>query len=1110
MSEILATYSFLPWLREGIANNIQNADNDPAVKLRAQIRVELSVSGEKIDGNDFSETVRQQINLFGPGDIIGIDSRAIIKVEPKNHVTNFESNYLPYIEFYHEDFPWRYTPAKVNDDRLRPWITLVVLKEDEFIENRSAKGKPLPSFRLITREDAIDLFPASSQLWAWAHVHVNHDLSDGASGPVFDPDAVTAAMEQVLNRDPDRAYSRCISPRKLEPNTTYHAFLIPSFESGRLAGLGESIPSNLVATTGAWDNRQRIFPFYYRWRFSTGNVGDFEYLVRLLQPRAADKRVGTRDMDVLHPGSNLPPISEPAELMGVLKLGGALKVPYATLDEESRAEVDKYEQWDEPFPHPFETAMAQRVNLFDDYTDPIKSVSEVNNDAAIFIDPGIPDPDPVITSPIYGTWQSLTKRILKEKDSSPFPAAQQENWVHELNLDPRYRVAAGFGTRVIQKGQEEYMHAAWEQVGDIVQANSKIRFAELATEVSFFFYTKHLLTQDTARKIVFTSSLHKKIVNNRTTLYKQVKDSIVPEAITTGLFRNIVRERGPLIKKISAQPGYSRGQLLRKVNDGEVSGTPLKIVPPKALKISDVVDALKPPVNTIFPTKPAPLLLLLITSIIIITALFLFLNVGAGIAGLLIVAVIAGIYYYQSNKSKKAIRLAESIKEENQTPGSVDDLPKSSNFRITNLTEAFSPVHGDTDSPEASRFKTALKDAYSLSAVQTTPPDRVSLALDAMANRIVTHVNPETTIRTKLVNQIKVPDRLKDGMTEPAETISEVMAYPELDIAMYKPLSDLSSELFLPNINLIEQNSITLLETNTKFIEAYMVGLNHEMARELLWREYPTDQRGSYFRQFWDISNFLPASGDIDERLREKLMDIFPIDKWPKIPGAENPEEHLLGKHNPRAQSEANLVLVIRGELLKRYPTAVIYAHRATWGENANGQQDIRVDRKFIELSDAEKNDPGGHRDKVKTPLFEAKVDPDIYFFGFDLTPDQARGTADPTSTADDPGWFFVIKERPGEPRFGLDKTPAPAITNWNNLSWPDTQTEDGETILIDRSITIVDDGGTTEEENKNNPEDRQARWKPNTNAAELAYILYQVPVLVGIHASRMLPAETN
>ena len=43
-------------------------------------------------------------------------------------------------------------------------------------------------------------------------------------------------------------------------------------------------------------------------------------------------------------------------------------------------------------------------------------------------------------------------------------------------------------------------------------------------------------------------------------------------------------------------------------------------------------------------------------------------------------------------------------------------------------------------------------------------------------------------------------------------------------------------------------NSVTLVQPNSRFIEAFMIGLNHEMGRELLWREYPTDRRGSYFR----------------------------------------------------------------------------------------------------------------------------------------------------------------------------------------------------------------------------------------------------------------------
>lgn len=144
--------------------------------------------------------------------------------------------------------------------------------------------------------------------------------------------------------------------------------------------------------------------------------------------------------------------------------------------------------------------------------------------------------------------------------------------------------------------------------------------------------------------------------------------------------------------------------------------------------------------------------------------------------------------------------------------------------------------------------------------------------------------------------------------------------------------------------------------------------------------------------------------------------------------------------------------------------------------------------------------------------MFEAKVEPDVYFFGFDLDDEEARGTPDPKSTADDPGWFFVIKERPGELNFGLDIEKAKSengqerLINWNNLSWKDIGTNDGTCITVNKTINFQAYDASIDQENKPNPDDVQARWSPSTNAAELAYILYQVPVLVGIHASRMLP----
>ncbi len=340
------------------------------------------------------------------------------------------------------------------------------------------------------------------------------------------------------------------------------------------------------------------------------------------------------------------------------------------------------------------------------------------------------------------------------------------------------------------------------------------------------------------------------------------------------------------------------------------------------------------------------------------------------------------------------------------------------------------------------------------------------------------------------------------------------MSYPRFDLPMYKPLVDLSKEYFLPNINLVEPDSITLLETNQKFIESYMVGLNHEMARELLWREYPTDQRGSYFRQFWDVSAYLPQADEDPKDLEEKLRDIPELHRWR---GTSS-----LGDHDNRevgGAKEEELVLVIRGELLKKYPTAVIYAHRAKWRmkPNPNGPGEVIDNTRERDLADI----PAGLEDSpprtiVKTPLYGAKIDPDIYFFGFDLIKEVAKGS-DGTHPGDEdrPGWFFVIKERPGEPRFGLDVGGPNAVKHtWNDLAWEDAAPglADGGFLQITGAtapITLTKPTDTSEaefeEELEQYEDDKQIAWRKEADAADLAYVLYQVPVMVAVHASEML-----
>jgi hypothetical protein len=155
-----------------------------------------------------------------------------------------------------------------------------------------------------------------------------------------------------------------------------------------------------------------------------------------------------------------------------------------------------------------------------------------------------------------------------------------------------------------------------------------------------------------------------------------------------------------------------------------------------------------------------------------------------------------------------------------------------------------------------------------------------------------------------------------------------------------------------------------------------------------------------------------------------------------------------------------------------------------------------------------EENPP---RNKVKTPLYEAKVDPDITFFGFDLTVKEAKG--DPAT--DDAGWFFIIKERPGEPRFGLDieRGGAP-INSWSDLAWDDVTVQDGllriNATMHEHHLTTAPPPSEGPEEMAQHLEDRQLAWDRNTNAADVAYVLYQLPVLVAVHAAEMVPPDPN
>ncbi|WP_062349671.1 hypothetical protein [Herbidospora yilanensis] len=1013
----IGTYSFLPWLRRGVATLMSAA---PGGTTRARVGVDLTVTGRTAGGGTISAPVHRDVELYGPGDVTGLDSRSIVRTEPWPGITDFEPNHLPFVEFYDEDLPWRYTPAPPDGSkRLRPWLALVVLAEDEFTEG-AAGDRPAPF--VIVPDPGV--FPSADESWAWAHVHVNGGL--GAAGTVLSDDmsAVLPRLDTVVGADPDHGLARLLCPRRLSQDTVYHAFVMPSFESGRLAGLGLDPDASPTATHSSWgDYPGRAEPaahcYYHRWTFRTGTVGDFEYLVRLLKPRRMDPRVGRRDMDVRAPLPGLPGIDVPG-LGGLLRLGGALRIPEINLDPTAREEAERYENWDVPFPHPFQTALADFIELSDDYA---------TGDAA--------DPDPVVTPPLYGRWHARTSRLLEASEPE-----LTGNWVHELNLDPRFRVAAGFGTAIVQDNQETYLAAAWQQIGEVLEANRRIRLGQLTREVAGGLYHRHLAAQtaaDPGRVLAITGPAHPRIVHDGVTVAHGLAASVAGKGPLTPAMRRISRPGSAVVRAL-ARYGDPPRRLLAAIAGQRATAARPKAAPPGV------------------PTSAK---------------------------------LVAGLDHHRDRASVQLAR-------DDRKPELVADLPRCGGFTVTEPGREVPDLEPtSSDSPDGIRIKDAVEgnaEVIRASAEAGAEPARPGIDVGELAQSVLDLLDPEVTVPRQVLSGISLPGRM--GVTG----LREVLAYPEIDVPMYRPLAGKSSELFLPNLTLIPPDSITLLETDQRFIEAYMVGLNHEMARELLWREYPTDQRGSCFRQFWDPTHQLPVPGESAAHRRERLRDIPPLHTW----ALTSP----LGGHDPRDQDDGpaaeEVVLVIRGELLRRYPTAVIYAQRAKWRRAQDGTIDPSAERELDDLTLAEQQNPPPA--KLRAPLFGAKIEPDITFLGFDLTAAEALGQ-DPAEPDADPGWFFVLRERPGEPRFGLDVERTGDLNVWNDLAWDDVAPglpfiPVGPAAPVHHLTEPV---GPDAEKHDQWADDRFLHWGADLNSSEVAYILYQAPVLVAVHAGELL-----
>jgi hypothetical protein len=822
------------------------------------------------------QLVDVDVQLYGPGDVTGMDAREVIRIEPPRSMVDFEPNYFPSIEFDRPDFPWLFTPGNADTKKqLRPWICLIVVKKDGAKFTTDAH-KPLPVLECSQAE-----LPDLNESWAWAHAQI---VSSDQAPPDPSPHP---ALKQILKQHPERTLSRLLSPRRLDPNTAYYACLVPTFEVGLKTGLGESVteaeeqdmkPAWSV-TSGAGAGTSIKLPVYFHWEFRTGLEGDFESLARRIEAKSLSKSLGLRPLDISAPGWGMP--SQPRGSAGtVLDLEGALRTPETSPRD-----------WSEPTRTVFQNSLRTILN--------IPASLSASGTAA------------VLGPPLYGQWYAGQDTV---------PAANQPpHWFRELNVDPRYRVAAGLGTAVVQQDQEELMASAWDQLEKQKQDHLRLKRAQLAETVGGSLVKKHFDSLDPAQLLQFTGPALG-VLQDLVPPAGSPSDPrrLVGHAALSGTFRRFNRPRGPLATRLG---------------------------------------------NT------------------------------------------------------------DTVSLKNQIPAllSRQEAGTSRMFAVARMID---------------------------------PRRRIQLATDwaRLKINILAQLDPKSTVLTSVRETVPTVESI--DITRFAPTFSQ---------PMYEPLRDAFPDMLLPGMDQIPTNSIALLQTNPSFIEAYMAGLNHEMSRELLWRGFPTDQRGTYFRQFWEAQGDLSGSS---EQEREAHRDVTPLATWTN--------ESRLGSHGPRGSSEGQLVLLIRGDLLRRYPRAMVYAVEGIWSADGT-RRELGTNELY--------------------PMFRATQTPDITLLGFPLTKSVVRG-ADSSLNGGHPGWFFMLQEQPTEPRFGLDvaKTFGGTPDHWSDLSWGHmAANEHAFTQLVYLPI----DGLL-----KNVVRDNVLWGK---NSAQMALITKQPPFRVAIHARTWL-----
>ncbi len=966
--------------RVGLGNEIaekewiNNKNTSQGTRLHPSVTVSMKLDLEEVNDTSFiptnliadpiSQHMEKTVALTGPYEVKGVNIKAIVKVFPPDKDMNFECNHLPYIEFAEPDLPWRYTPATHNENRLTPWISLIACKSNEFTLARNKEGMLIATIKKSAWEAIFgDAYQKAPHLWA----HVEKTTG--------------------------KPFSRLLCPRKLEGNTAYTVFLIPTYELSRLSGLGFRLPEtptnanqpiekdtpfDIPVQTRSWatdatkqEAREHgfAFPVYYSWHFQT-STGDFYTLAKRLKAISTNSLPKDVEVDVSKMGVGLDydVLQNPPKDKSVGVAMAATPIDYKqTVFPKDNSELA--------------SKMQNVLGKSHIFTENKNLLSHIHGEA-----PNSANEDPWVVPPIYGAQHTLATSLNPQANHS-------HPWLYQLNTQVPNRIAAGLGAEVIKQNQEQLVQRAWEQVEEVIELNQKIRkkFFGISTAKDLY-YNKVTQLRKEELKDKLTGEAKDETINLLIQLLLNLSVSLDTPLDTMGeedqkTLAKLLKDRGfpPELINPSIQ------KLLRSFNrtgNSTANATEVSLIRTMLENQSGIFNLDKLQIILNYKVKD------------------------------LLQKILENLDYYRRAAIRESLEMLHFmchywIEALGQDDSKLNDiLPEKGwiNFQKSQIENFVPSLDKDKNKDFTDFFfkmphegENTFKQFYNRYFQKYIDSNNKLITLyeqykDLLKEKIAPHIGEPQIQEHKPVDWEKlapkilgiVQETMTDKNTQLTKAIRDylsasgvanpvvynnrascqnpILAYPYFAEPTYYYLNKLSSKYILPAIDALPNNTISLFRDNTKFIESYICGLNTEMGKELFWREYPTDRRGSYFEKFWDSEDFYLNNS--------YTPDVQHQYEW----------EATLGKNHLKAKPL--LIFVVKGELMKKYPDALVYLTPS-----------IIKDKDKVKFTDQ----------KPILPEMKARIAKDTTLFGFRIGFKELLAGS---------GHFLTFKERPG--KFGF------------------------------------------------------------------------------------------